>query len=85
MAYSMKNSCSICGENFSKPSVLWKHKRNIHLKTPSEICQVCGDRFLQKYKLKNHMVLKHATPNSTQKIHICDICDFHTRYFKNSQ
>ena len=81
ITYSTQTFCSDCGKSFSTPSELRKHNRATHIKTPSEIYQICGDEFLQNYKLMNHMVLKNTIANTKQKVHICDFCEFHTRYF----
>ena len=66
-------SCSICGKEFTKRSLMDSHVKSAHLR-PKITCPECGKLFRDKHYYKHY-----HTVHSKQTFH-CDLCDFKCKY-----
>ena len=60
---SKSTVCNLCGENFPTVAQMSRHKRK-HLDSmpwiPSKLCEDCGERFLTRTSLLDHIERKHG-------------------------
>ena len=71
-------TCSICGKLWWSPSELKQHMRSHTGEKPYE-CNVCGERFSQKWGMKLHCLRKHEKSTSSDAVKkkmkkACSIC-----------
>ena len=73
-----KQKCLICGKLWWSPSMLERHMRMHTGERPFE-CDVCGERFSQKWNVKVHCLRKHEKSTSSDAVKkrmmkSCSIC-----------
>ncbi|CAL8137155.1 unnamed protein product [Orchesella dallaii] len=66
-------TCPICKKKFNNPSYRNKHIMSVHEKRHRYSCDKCGNGFLERSKLKLHLVKIHGIGES--KKHICPVED----------
>ena len=68
---SKRFECLVCHKSFSRSWTLQRHTM-IHDGNEPFICSVCGERFIFKILLTEHMFDKHCAESNQYKCHVCD-------------
>lgn len=61
--------CCLCGLVFDRVSQLDNHKRSVHHRERSKVCQICGKGFFRQTDLKTHLNIHLGTNRC-----ICEVC-----------
>ena len=64
--------CTICHKTFSRLWTLQRHEMT-HNGTEPFLCAICGDKFIFKILLTEHMLDKHSPDSCQYTCHICDL------------
>ena len=78
-------TCGLCDKEFESPKEFEKHLKGVHYGYKNYFCQVCGEYFNERTKLKYHILNFHGSKryNSFKKKYqtiapnldlVCDIC-----------
>lgn len=62
--------CMVCNKSFSRLWTLQRHTMT-HDGTEPFLCSLCGDKFIFKVQLTEHMLDKHCTHLNLYKCHLC--------------
>ncbi|XP_045771893.1 zinc finger protein 723-like [Maniola jurtina] len=74
-------ACDMCDKDFKHNIALLSHKRQVHDKEKTHMCQVCSKRFFKKYHLQVH--LRSHTKEKPYSCPECNKCFSSTTILRN--
>lgn len=69
----MSNICYICGKHYENSYYITEHKKTFHGKSENLPCEVCGEIFVNRRRLKGHKTRNH-TDNTYHQCKVIKFC-----------
>ena len=71
--WCMSNICYICGKHYENSYYITEHKKTFHGKSENLPCEVCGEIFVNRRRLKGHKTRNH-TDNTYHQCKVIKFC-----------
>ena len=69
-----KFHCDICTKGFLFRNAFTKHMASHNSDQKENVCEICGQKYVNTQTLKDHMLIRHPLPDATD--FVCDICGY---------